>query len=88
VEEAMPERQLTLTNDVGLHARPAAVFSKSASKHECDVVVVKDGKEANAKSVMSVLKLDVKKGDTITLRTDGNGAEQALSQLAELIEQM
>lgn len=84
----MPERKVTLTNEVGLHARPAAIFSRSASKLECDVMVVKDGNEANAKSVMSVLKLDVKKGDTITLRTEGDGAEQALSDLAELIEQM
>jgi phosphocarrier protein HPr len=84
----MPERKLTLTNEVGLHARPAAIFSRSASKFECEVVVVKDGTEANAKSVMSVLKLDVKKGDTITLRTEGDKAEQALSELAELIEQM
>ena len=84
----MPERKLTLTNDVGLHARPAAVFSKSASRFECEVVVVKDANEANAKSVMSVLKLDVKKGDTITLRTEGDKAEQALSELAELIKQM
>ncbi len=84
----MPERKLTLTNDVGLHARPAAIFPKSASKFECDVVVVKDGNEANAKSVMSVLKLDVRKGDTITLRTEGDEADQALSELAEFIERM
>jgi phosphocarrier protein HPr len=84
----MPQRQLTLTNEVGLHARPAAIFSKSASKFECDVVVVKDGNEANAKSVMSVLKLDVRKGDSITLKTEGGEADQALSELAELIERM
>jgi phosphocarrier protein HPr len=82
----MAEEQVTLTNEVGLHARPAAVFAKKAASYDCDVKLVKDGDEANAKSVMSVLKLDVKKGDTIALRTDGDGAEEALAELVELVE--
>lgn len=82
----MPEQEITLDNEVGLHARPAAVFAKKAASFDCDVTLVKDGNEANAKSIMSVLKLDVTKGDSVTIRTEGDGAEEALSDLVKLVE--
>ncbi len=81
----MPEQEVTLDNEVGLHARPAAVFAKKAASFDCDIKLVKDGNEANAKSIMSVLKLDVTNGDAVTIRTDGDGAEEALSDLVELV---
>lgn len=82
----MPEQEITLDNEVGLHARPAAVFAKKAASFDCDVTLVKDGNEANAKSIMSVLKLDVTKGDSVTIRTEGDGSEEALSDLVKLVE--
>jgi phosphocarrier protein len=82
----MPEQEITLDNEVGLHARPAAVFAKKAASFDCDITLVKDGNEANAKSIMSVLKLDVTKGDSVTIRTEGDGAEEALSDLVKLVE--
>jgi phosphocarrier protein HPr len=84
----MPEKDVTLTNDVGLHARPAAVFAKKAGSFLCDVTVVKGSEEANAKSILAVLKLDVRQGDTVTLRTMGEGADQALVALVELVESL
>lgn len=84
----MPEQEVTLDNEVGLHARPAAVFAKTAASFDCDIKLVKDGNEANAKSIMSVLKLDVTKGDAVTIRTEGDGAEEALSDLVELVESL
>ncbi|MGI8708201.1 MAG: HPr family phosphocarrier protein [Actinomycetota bacterium] len=81
----MPEQEVTLDNEVGLHARPAAVFAKKAASFDCDIKLVKDGNEANAKSIMSVLKLDVTKGDAVTIRAEGDGAEEALSDLVELV---
>ncbi|MDQ3620223.1 MAG: HPr family phosphocarrier protein [Actinomycetota bacterium] len=81
----MPEQEVILDNEVGLHARPAAVFAKKAASFDCDVKLVKDGNEANAKSIMSVLKLDVTKGDAVTIRTEGDGAEEALSDLVKLV---
>jgi len=81
----MPEQEVILDNEVGLHARPAAVFAKKAASFDCDIKLVKDGNEANAKSIMSVLKLDVTKGDSVTIRTEGDGAEEALSDLVELV---
>ncbi|HZJ51066.1 MAG TPA: HPr family phosphocarrier protein [Actinomycetota bacterium] len=84
----MPEKEVKLTNEVGLHARPAAVFSKAAAGFSADVTVAKGGQEANAKSIMAVLKLDVKKGDAVTIATEGDGAEDALEELVTLLESL
>jgi len=81
----MPEKEVKLTNEVGLHARPAAVFSKAAAGFSADVTVAKEGQEANAKSIMAVLKLDVKKGDAVTIATEGDDAEEALEELVTLL---
>lgn len=82
----MPERSVELPNPSGLHARPAKVFAKAAAAAPCEVTVSKDGREVNAKSVLSVLTLDCHQGDEILIRTDGPQAEETLTELAELIE--
>lgn len=82
----MPERDVMLDNEVGLHARPAAVFSKAAARFASSITVVKAGSEANAKSVLSVLKLDVLKGDTVTIRAEGSDEREALTELVKLVE--
>ncbi len=82
----MPDKDVTLTNDVGLHARPAAVFSKMAAGFSSEITVSKDDRSANAKSIMSVLKLDVRKGDSISIATDGEDADEALAKLVKFIE--
>ncbi|MDQ3216314.1 MAG: HPr family phosphocarrier protein [Actinomycetota bacterium] len=84
----MPEKEVKLTNEVGLHARPAAVFSKAAAGFSADITVAKGGQEANAKSIMAVLKLDVKKGDAVTIATEGADAEEALKELVTLLESL
>lgn len=82
----MPEATVVLRNASGLHARPAKVFARAAAATPADVVVVKDGREVNAKSVLSVLTLDCHRGDEILLRTSGEGAEEALAELVGLVE--
>ena len=84
----MPERDVTLENEVGLHARPAAVFSKAAARFSSTVTVVKSGAEANAKSVLSVLKLDIQKGDNVTIRAEGQDEDEALTELVKLVEDL
>ena len=79
---------MTLTNEVGLHARPAAVFRKAAAGFSAEVTVAKGGQEANAKSIMAVLKLDVKKGDTVTIATEGDDADETLAELVALLESL
>jgi phosphocarrier protein HPr len=77
---------VTLVNKSGLHARPAKVFARAAAAQPCDITVRKGEREANAKSVLSVLTLDCLAGDEITIRTEGDGAEQALHELVALVE--
>lgn len=79
----MAERQVTVKSEVGLHARPAATFVQTAAKASLDVTVAKAGGEpVNAKSILAVLSLDVREGDTVVIRAEGEGAEELLDQLA------
>ncbi|HEX2028987.1 MAG TPA: HPr family phosphocarrier protein [Nitriliruptorales bacterium] len=83
----MPERTVTLRNPTGLHARPAKVFAKAAAALPAEVVTLtKDGREVNARSVLSVLTLDCHQGDQVTIRTGGEGADAALEELVGLVE--
>lgn len=82
----MPERKVMLPNPTGLHARPAKVFAKAAAASPGAVTVAKDGREVNAKSVLSVLTLDCHQGDEIVIRAEGDDAEKVVEQLAALVE--
>ncbi|MGH2554916.1 MAG: HPr family phosphocarrier protein [Actinomycetota bacterium] len=82
----MPEVTVTLQNPTGLHARPAKVFAKAAAASTADVTLTKDGREVNAKSVLSVLTLDCHQGDQILIRTAGEMAEETLAELVGLVE--
>lgn len=62
------------------------MFARAAAAHACDITVSKGDREANAKSVLSVLTLDCLMGDKITIRTEGDGAERALDELTALVE--
>jgi phosphocarrier protein HPr len=82
----VPERSVILPNPSGLHARPAKVFAKAAAAATADVTVTKDGREVNAKSVLSVLTLDCHHGDEIVIRIEGEDAEATLDELVRLVE--
>ncbi|MGH3148871.1 MAG: HPr family phosphocarrier protein [Rubrobacter sp.] len=81
----MAERQETVGPEEGLHARPAAQFVKTAKRFSSEIVVVKDGREANAKSSLKIMTLGARKGDTLTIRAEGDDAQEAVDALAELI---
>jgi phosphocarrier protein HPr len=81
----MPEISVTLTNKTGLHARPAGAFVKTAKQFQSDVKALHNGKEANAKSILSVLALGAEQGSTLSLKAEGADAQQALDALSELI---
>lgn len=82
----MPEINLTVTHDVGLHARSAALFVQTAKQFDCDITVLYGEGEGNAKSIHSLLALGVVRGAVITVRAEGEGAEQALVELQALVE--
>ena len=83
----MPEVRLRVLNKVGLHARPAVLFVKTAKKFSSNISVGKGGSWANAKSIIELLSLDVRCGDEIIVRAEGEDADKALSELKSLIEE-
>jgi phosphotransferase system HPr (HPr) family protein len=78
----MPELQLTVIDPTGLHARPAARFVQAASRFTSRIAVRHDGREADAKSLLSLLGLALRPGSQIALTAEGTDAELALSTLA------
>jgi len=82
----MPEREVTIINKLGLHARAAARLVKLASTFGCDTVLERDGREVNGKSIMGVMMLAAGKGTRLKLRAEGEDAEQALDAIGQLIE--
>jgi len=79
------ERTLTIPNRFGLHARPAAEFVKLANRFRAELWVKKDDLEVNGKSIMGVMMLAAECGSQITIRAEGDDAQQALSELTELV---
>jgi phosphotransferase system HPr (HPr) family protein len=80
---------LTVTHEVGLHARPAAEFVKLAATFPCDIQVrnlTTQGDPVNAKSILSVLTLGVNQGHRIQIDTDGEKENEALEAIKVLIE--
>jgi len=82
----MIEREVSIANKNGLHARPAAEIVKTAAKFKADITLVRDELEVNGKSIMGVMMLAAEYGSTLKLRADGPDAEQAVSAIALLIE--
>ncbi len=78
----------TLKNALGLHARPASIFVESAKKFKSNITIKKDGKQANAKSIIEVLSLGVEKGDEIEIICEGDDAKQASEYIKDLIENL
>jgi phosphocarrier protein HPr len=85
--QAITERPLTITNKVGLHARPAALFVQTAARFkDTKIEVVKDGTVRDAKSMLGILTLGVSQGTTIMVRADGPHAEEAIAALSDLVD--
>ena len=81
----MIERQATIVNQEGLHARPAARIVRLASTFSAEIELSKDGMDVNGKSIMGVMMLAAECGSEITIRANGPDAEQAVQALAELV---
>lgn len=81
----MIEREATIVNQEGLHARPAARIVRLANGFTAEIQLAKDGLEVNGKSIMGVMMLAAECGSSILIRADGPDAEQAVQALAELV---
>lgn len=83
----MAERQVKVATDVGLHARPAAVFVQTAAASEEEVGLTKDGRRVNAKSILAVLGLDVRNGEEITVDSPDEAVVERLAALVTATEE-
>ena len=82
----MISKNVTIQNNVGLHARPATFFIQKANSYKSSIWVEKEDRRVNAKSLLGVLSLGIIKGMTITLIADGSDEADALEGLVTLIE--
>ena len=78
------EKEVTIVNRLGLHARPAAMFVRIASRHRAEIWVAKEGEEINGKSIMGLMMLAAAKGSTVKFVATGIDAEQMLADLEAL----
>jgi phosphocarrier protein HPr len=82
-------RDVTIANSLGLHARPAMQFVDLANQFGATITVHKDGPEAttvDGKSVMQMITLEAIQGTPLRIEAEGDDAEQAIEQLAKLVE--
>jgi len=79
-------KDMMVANKLGIHARPAAMFVKTANRFTCDIFVEKDGEKVNGKSIMGLMMLAAGPGSKLTVYAQGQDASQALSELETLIK--
>lgn len=80
------EKTIILSNESGLHARPAGILVNKAKNYESDIQIKYQDKTVNAKSIMNLLSLGLSKGSEITIITKGEDEEKALNALVEILE--
>jgi phosphocarrier protein HPr len=79
-------KEMVVKNKLGVHARPAALFVKTANRFGCEILVEKDGETVNGKSIMGMMMLAAGPGSKIQVHATGSDAAQALSELDLLVD--
>jgi phosphocarrier protein len=79
-------KSVTLLNESGLHARPAAMFVQEASKYKSNIMIEKDGKQVSAKGILGVLSLGISKGTVINIIAEGEDEAAAADALVKLVQ--
>ena len=82
----MVSKEVVISNQVGLHARPATFFIQKANEFKSSIWIEKEDRRVNAKSLLGVLSLGIVKGTTITLIADGTDEKEAVNALVELVK--
>ena len=83
-ESKTASNQVTVINKLGVHARPAAMFVKTANKFASDITVEKDGEQVNGKSIMGLMMLAAGQGAVLIIAAEGSDAETAVRELVAL----
>ena len=81
----MPSKEITVSNNLGIHARPAAQFVKMASEFKAEIRVAKDGEEVDGKSIMGLMMLAAGHGSVLKMIAEGPDADEALQSLEDLV---
>ena len=81
----MISKEVVISNQVGLHARPATFFIQKANEFKSSIWIEKEERKVNAKSLLGVLSLGIVKGTAITIIADGSDEEEAVAALSALI---
>ena len=84
--DSIMTKDFMVANKLGIHARPAAMFVKTANRFACDIFVEKDGERVNGKSIMGLMMLAAGPGSKLTIYAQGQDASQALAELEILIK--
>jgi phosphocarrier protein HPr len=79
-------REFVVPNKLGIHARPAALFVKTATKFDSDITVEKDGEQVNGKSIMGLMMLAASKGAKLIITAEGHDAETAIREMQQLFD--
>ena len=79
-------KELIVVNKLGIHARPAALFVKTANRFACDIFVEKDGEKINGKSIMGLMMLAAGPGSKLTIHATGADAPQAIAEIEALVK--
>jgi phosphocarrier protein HPr len=87
VADAIMTKDFVVSNKLGIHARPAAMFVKTANRFTCEIFVEKDGEKVIGKSFMGLMMLAAGPGSKVTVSAQGNDASQALAELETLFKQ-
>ena len=82
----MPKSTIQIRNKLGLHARASAKLTKLAGSFKCDVHMSRNGRRVNAKSIMGVMMLAAGMGTEIEIETEGDDADEAMTQLRAMID--
>ena len=78
--------KVTITNKLGLHARPAMAFADTAAQFKSDIHVIKAGNKFDGKSIMNLMMLAATQGTELEIAATGPDADEALSALKKLVE--
>lgn len=78
--------ETTISNETGLHARPALMFVQKANQFKSDIFIIKGEKKVNAKSILGILSLGLSKGTKVKIKIEGEDEEIAAEELKRMIE--
>jgi phosphocarrier protein HPr len=82
----MLQKQVKVINTVGIHARPASLLVQEANKYKCNIMLIKNEKQWNAKSILSVMAMGAKQHDEILITAEGENEIQAMESILKLIK--